>query len=90
MAADSAAPDAAPGTTWADVALAVIEFSRSDPKLFLGVMAALVAITLLAIFAIYLMLPKTLEHLAKAYAKSRENAKEGTQDLFNKGDDGAS
>ncbi len=74
------------GTTWADVALAVVDFARQEPGVFISVVAALILLTLVSALCIWLMLPRATAALARLYDAAREDARESNKDLFSNDD----
>lgn len=74
------------GTTWADVGLAIVDFARQEPGVFISVVAVLILFTLVAALCIWLMLPRATAALARLYDAAREEARESNRDLFSNGD----
>jgi multisubunit Na+/H+ antiporter MnhG subunit len=75
-------------TTWADFAVELLAFARQEPFTFGGVSAALAVMTLLAIFFLWLMLPKASHSVAQAVQTARDggSANGVQQELFDNDD----
>jgi len=76
------APEAGHGATWADFALAVLAFAESNPVQFLVVVGALILLTVVAMFLVWLMLPRATVQMERLYRYARGQAREKAKDLF--------
>ena len=69
------------GAKWPDVALEAVRFAENSPWTFVSVAGCLIVLTVLALFLVWLMLPRAAYQTERIYLAMRHRAKrEGSND----------